>query len=206
MKTKFFFTFIFLLSIALSGCKKKTKKVSHYNNSDTTNKIKSNEIQKSVFNEDIDEFELIEETDSNVFTNNGNNKSKTVDDEDFDLSKSDLDDDFETIYFEFDKSDIKNDQQANIEHNTKIAKDATNTGKSVIVEGHADQIGKNRVYNLALSQKRANQVKQNLVKNGIKSENVKTVGRGQEMPASKEAPLTIEEQQVNRRACLATVN
>ena len=57
-----------------------------------------------------------------------------------------------------------------------------NISKTITVEGHCDERG-TAEYNMALGQKRANAVKQYLVKNGVKANRVRVVSFGKERPA-----------------------
>lgn len=57
-----------------------------------------------------------------------------------------------------------------------------NQAVRLIVEGHCDERG-TIDYNLALGQKRAEAVKAQLVKMGVKEERIKTISYGKEMPA-----------------------
>ena len=53
---------------------------------------------------------------------------------------------------------------------------------SVVIEGHCDERG-TREYNLALGERRANAVKQFLVRSGVNSARVATISYGKERPA-----------------------
>src|SRR5690348_17798709 len=55
-----------------------------------------------------------------------------------------------SVYYDFDKSDIKSDQRSRIEANAKYLRD--NPGAKVTVEGNCDERG-SREYNLALGQR-----------------------------------------------------
>ena len=57
-----------------------------------------------------------------------------------------------------------------------------NQAIKLTVEGHCDERG-TIDYNLALGQKRAEAVKSQLVKLGVKEERIKTISYGKEMPA-----------------------
>ena len=57
-----------------------------------------------------------------------------------------------------------------------------NATKTLTIEGHCDERG-TAEYNMALGQKRANAVKQYLVKNGVKADRIKVVSFGKERPA-----------------------
>lgn len=53
--------------------------------------------------------------------------------------------------------------------------------QQLIIEGHTDSVGSD-VYNIRLSQRRANAVKQVFVENGIPARKIKAVGRGEREP------------------------
>ncbi len=44
---------------------------------------------------------------------------------------------FKTIYFDFDKADIRADERSNVDLGLKKVKALTDEGKTVIIEGHA---------------------------------------------------------------------
>lgn len=110
-------------------------------------------------------------------------------------------DDFDTVYFGFDEYNISADQRPVVAHDIDVAKSLAGSKRTVVIEGHADRIGANRAYNLALSEKRAQTVAQELQAT-VPTVHIETVGRGQEMPADSVAPLTKTAQRVNRRATI----
>ncbi len=111
--------------------------------------------------------------------------------------------DFKTVNFTLNKNDIRNDQVKNIEHDCQVAKSAMENGKKVVVQGHCCQLG-SYSYNMALSQRRADAIKKELVKRGVKEEAIKTVGYGSELPLvwsdKTDRKSLVDELAVNRRA------
>ncbi len=87
------------------------------------------------------------------------------------------------IYFDFDKADVRHDQQSVIERDAAFLRQHPKI--DVTVEGHCDERGSIE-YNLALGDKRANAVKEMLVAGGVSSANVKTISYGKEKPACDE--------------------
>jgi peptidoglycan-associated lipoprotein len=87
---------------------------------------------------------------------------------------------FETVYFDYDKSDIREDGRSSLRKNA----DKLNAGSLgvVTIEGHCDERGSTE-YNLALGERRANAVKRYLVDLGVPSNNLRTVSFGEERPA-----------------------
>ena len=87
------------------------------------------------------------------------------------------------IYFDFDKADVRYDQQSAIERDAAFLSQHPKIG--ITVEGHCDERGSIE-YNLALGDRRANAVKEMLVAGGVSSANIKTMSYGKEKPACSE--------------------
>lgn len=83
------------------------------------------------------------------------------------------------IYFDFDKSNIRNDQKSRIERNANYIKD--NKGAKVVIEGNCDEKGTNE-YNMALGERRALSAKKYLTNLGVSSNSVHTISFGEEKP------------------------
>ncbi len=88
----------------------------------------------------------------------------------------------QTINFPFDSFEITGENRAKLQNNVKILKD--NPTVSVQVEGHCDERGGIQ-YNLALGEKRANAVKQQLVAGGIAGSRVTIISMGKEKPIAQ---------------------
>jgi peptidoglycan-associated lipoprotein len=86
---------------------------------------------------------------------------------------------FKDILFEYDSYTVGNEYEGTIKEVATFLSRNQNT--KVSVEGHCDERGTVE-YNLALGQKRAEAVKNHLVKAGTKEERVKAVSYGKEMP------------------------
>lgn len=89
----------------------------------------------------------------------------------------------QTVYFDFDKSDIKASERPKLQ----IAKDYLdkNPGQRLLLEGHCDWRG-TAEYNLALGDRRANSVKKYLLTLGVSGDRVETLSKGS-LEASKNA-------------------
>jgi len=105
------------------------------------------------------------------------------------------------INFDFDKSNIKREFVPVLDEAAQILKD--NPSVRVTIEGYTDSIG-TEAYNMRLSGRRANAVKQYLVSKGIMADRLDTVGRGEsdpvapnKLPNGKDNP---EGRAMNRRA------
>lgn len=87
-----------------------------------------------------------------------------------------------SVYFDFDKFDIKADQASVVERQGKYL--AANSGLKIRAEGNADERG-GREYNLALGQKRAEAVVRGLKAYGVKDGQVEPVSFGSEKPKAQ---------------------
>lgn len=102
-----------------------------------------------------------------------------------------------TIYFDLNRHGIKKSEKQKLADDLKAVKKIVGQGTPVVVEGHACRYGGSPAYNMMLSEKRAQIVTNYLIKNGIASDMIKTVGRGNEMPIVMEDGK--EQQAPNRR-------
>ena len=101
----------------------------------------------------------------------------------------------ETIYFDYDKSDIRPDQVFRLEGNASWLKQ--HLGIKFTIDGNCDERGSEE-YNLGLGDQRANSVKDFLIKEGVPASTITTISYGEERPACREA--TDDCYQKNRRA------
>jgi len=83
------------------------------------------------------------------------------------------------VYFDFDKSNIKQDQRARLEKNAEYLKQ--NKMAKVRIEGNCDERGTNE-YNMALGERRAISAKKYLSNLGIHSDRLHTISYGEEKP------------------------
>lgn len=102
---------------------------------------------------------------------------------------------FETIYFDFDKHEIREDQRATLAFDLEQAKEAIKEG-SLAIEGHSDSHFVSELYNIAKSEKRARAIAAELQRVGIPQDKIKVVGYGDKKKAV-DAPGKEER---NRRA------
>jgi len=88
------------------------------------------------------------------------------------------------IYFDYDKSDIRSDQQSSIQADVAFLQQHASI--SFTVEGHCDERGSTE-YNLALGDSRASAVKNALVAACLGADRIKTVSFGKEKPFCTES-------------------
>ena len=84
-----------------------------------------------------------------------------------------------SVYFEYDKYEVKPEYRALVESHARWLK--ANPQARLTVEGNADERG-SREYNLALGQRRAESVTKMLVLMGAKPEQIEAVSWGEEKP------------------------
>ena len=101
---------------------------------------------------------------------------------------------FRSIYFDFDKYNIKPEFIPVLDEGVAMSKSRPNMG--VVLEGHTDSVGTER-YNQGLSNRRANSVKSYFVKKGVDSNRITAIGYGESQPRADNA--TAEGRKLNRR-------
>lgn len=88
---------------------------------------------------------------------------------------------FETVYFDFDKSDLRQDARDVLSKNAEVILKSF-AGAKIQIEGHCDERG-SAEYNLALGEHRAKSAQKYLTTLGVKSENLSVISYGKEKPA-----------------------
>ncbi|MDE3084993.1 MAG: OmpA family protein [Verrucomicrobiota bacterium] len=89
-----------------------------------------------------------------------------------------------SVYFDFDQSAIKPGERAKLADAVKYLND--NPTKKLLLEGHCDWRGTDE-YNLALGDRRAQGVKDYLVRSGVAADRLETLSKGS-LEAVKNAP------------------
>jgi peptidoglycan-associated lipoprotein len=87
------------------------------------------------------------------------------------------------VYFDYDKSDIRSDQQSSLQSDAQFLNQ--HTGVNFTIEGHCDDRGSTD-YNLALGDQRASAVKNALTSAGVSANRIKTISYGKEKPFCSE--------------------
>ena len=87
---------------------------------------------------------------------------------------------FQKVHFEYDSTDLVGPSRDALGQNATILQDFPNL--SVEIQGHADERGTTE-YNLALGQKRAQNIKEYLASMGVGSSRLSIVSYGEERPA-----------------------
>ena len=87
----------------------------------------------------------------------------------------------DTVYFEFDRSDIRSEELVKIEEVALFLR--AKTTNAVLVDGHCDERGTEE-YNRALGEKRALTIRELLVELGIEPDRIYTRSFGEDVPAA----------------------
>jgi peptidoglycan-associated lipoprotein len=98
------------------------------------------------------------------------------------------------IYFDYDKYDVRADQQGSLQGDAQFLQQHPNI--HITVEGHCDERGSTE-YNLALGTNRADTVKNALIQAGVGGDRIKTISYGKEKPSCTESDESCWQQ--NRR-------
>ena len=101
------------------------------------------------------------------------------------------------VFFDFDKSNLTAEALQVVQEATRTAR--TSGAVRIVVTGHTDTVG-SRAYNQALSERRANAVRDEMVREGIPANEIMTVGRNFSEPLVQTGPGVREPQ--NRRAVI----
>ena len=101
------------------------------------------------------------------------------------------------VYFDYDKADIRGDQQSSIQADAQFLNQHANM--NITIEGHCDERGSTD-YNLALGDQRASAVKNALTSAGVNGSRIKTISYGKEKPFCTESNEACWQQ--NRRGHL----
>jgi peptidoglycan-associated lipoprotein len=87
------------------------------------------------------------------------------------------------IYFDYDKDDIRDDQQTSLQADATALKQifAAHPNFTVVVEGNCDERG-SAEYNLGLGDRRASKTKDALISLGVPGDKLRTISYGKERP------------------------
>lgn len=105
------------------------------------------------------------------------------------------------VFFDFDKAVVKPESHAELNRVVKLMKDRPNM--EIAISGHTDDVGPG-IYNMGLSERRANAVMNYLVKNGIDKKRLTVKYFGETKPT--EPNTTVEGRSKNRRVEFQIMN
>ena len=201
--------FLLVLLISAPGCwggKKQRVETKPKDSTEVFSEINipvAGDSVKSFFDEDIEEFAVIDNPEAAVETVAQDQKIEVSDD--FSWVEEANADEFKTVYFGFDRYEVGRDQENAIERDIELVKNLIAQGEipTVVIEGHSCHSAGSKTYNLALSEKRAKVLADRLVAAGVARENIKVVARGSEVPVRDKAGSVVtgdkDQQWQNRR-------
>ncbi len=88
-----------------------------------------------------------------------------------------------SVYFEYDKFDVKDEYRPLVEAHAKFLRD--NPTAKMLIQGNADERG-SREYNVGLGQRRSESLKKVLTLLGVKESQIESVSLGEEKPTCSE--------------------
>jgi peptidoglycan-associated lipoprotein len=88
-----------------------------------------------------------------------------------------------SVYFDFDKFDVKPEYRPLVEAHAKFLRD--NPSAKMLIQGNADERG-SREYNVGLGQRRSDAVKKMLTLLGAREDQIEAVSLGEEKPVCNE--------------------
>ena len=88
-----------------------------------------------------------------------------------------------SVYFDYDKFDIKEQYRSLVEAHAKFLRD--NPTAKMLIQGNADERG-SREYNVGLGQRRSDSLKKMLTLLGAREDQIESVSLGEEKPACSE--------------------
>ncbi len=170
---------------------KKTEKVAQIDMSIIGDNKETSEML--AFSDDTDSFENIEsfvlEEDggfgsfSSLELNDDNNELLTLNDPSninfsWEAIQEEAQEAFQTVYFGYDNSCISQDERTKVAKNVEYANKLVEEGKTIVCKGKACNWGGTEVYNLAISDQRAQSVACELKVAGISEDYIKAFGVG----------------------------
>ena len=87
-----------------------------------------------------------------------------------------------SIYFEYDKFDVRDEYRPVVEAHAKYLRE--NPNAKMLIQGNADERG-SREYNVGLGQRRSDGVKRMLILLGAKENQIESVSLGEEKPQAE---------------------
>ena len=158
-----------------SGCSDKSPAV------DEMAQVPTQEV-KAVETETVSsENSVVNATSEDIAVSDSSSSESVSNNTDSQLSMSDIESTLTTVYFDFDKFNIKPEMKSNISTDAKIVTSSA-SAYNIKLEGNCDEWGSDE-YNFALGLKRADSVKKSLTAEGVDASRIVMVSYGESNPA-----------------------
>lgn len=131
--------------------------------------------QENAKSQQVEDVSAVQTTDNNGVNENG---ATTADSNE--MSMANIEKSMTSIYFDFDKYNVRADMKSTMDTDSQIAKAGANA-YSIKLEGNCDEWGSDE-YNFALGLKRAQAVKAELVNSGVDAKRISMVSYGKSSP------------------------
>jgi len=133
-------------------------------------------VQEEVVAQEIEtvKTEIVSGEDSSI------NENEISSSDSHEMNMANLEKELSTVYFDFDKFNIRADMQDKITNSATVAKDAA-SAFTIKLEGNCDEWGSDE-YNFALGLKRASSVKKALISEGVNEARITMVSYGESNP------------------------
>jgi outer membrane protein OmpA-like peptidoglycan-associated protein len=191
--TKFLIPVVLLLTLPQCGWRRGATKPKANQAVNMPLDKKNSGTKVGFFNDDVEAF-VLEEEPTAMAMNNDDASSFNWND------AQKIGEKFDTICFDYDSSDIRKDQEPKLSKN--VQKAASHKDETIVCKGHADKLGKaSRMYNVALSEKRAHTVAKTFEEKGFST---KVFGVGYQ-EADETLAMTKKAQEPNRKVEVYTV-
>jgi len=176
-----------LAFVLLTGCTQKQAEIDVSDTTQTQQSVQQNSQNdsnnlnvSSVNTPDVVETDLSNNglNSSGVDSSTNNSNDSIVEDDSSEIQIANLEDKLKTIYFDFDRFDLKSTQQETLLSNSQKIK--SNESK-IKLEGNCDEWGTSE-YNMALGLKRTLSVKNALINDGVTPDRISMVSFGEGNP------------------------
>jgi len=168
--------------LVFSGCSTKEPAVDtrSANNSQNTHKS-GNSVPATQEVQSVD-TEMV--SSENSMINTSNSSTSSFGSNGTNISIDEIESKLPSVYFDFDKYNIKPEMQERVSNAAKVEKEVAKN-LNIKLEGNCDEWGSDE-YNFALGLKRANAVKKALVSEGVEASRISMISYGESNPVCTE--------------------
>jgi len=163
-----------LLTLTIAGCKKTPERYTRFGDSPSTTSVRANERDLST--SPVVTGEKADAVTGVTLDNPGLADDSSLADREHDRATFAN----QTVYFEYDHSNVKANEASKIDQVAAQFK-SMGTGYDLLIEGHCDERGTEE-YNRSLGDRRANALREKLATLGVDPKKIVTVSYGEDRP------------------------